>query len=116
MTARFCDFINALSSAADPISVEQETSGHGACVRFGAPAPLALDELAKEAGNYGDRHGSRARKPAGRCLIAVTARFQIDCGSDAMRFVFALDHWDSAGTPAMVKLAGPPVAGNVRQI
>jgi hypothetical protein len=54
MTARFCDFINAHSSAADPISVEQETSGHGACVRFGAPAPLALDELAKEAGNYGD--------------------------------------------------------------
>jgi hypothetical protein len=53
MKARFCDFIN--SSAADPISVEQETSGHGACVRFGAPAPLALDELPKEAGNDGDQ-------------------------------------------------------------
>jgi hypothetical protein len=53
MKARFCDFINAHSSAADPISVEQETSGHGARVRFGAPRLSPSTNCRKEAGNYG---------------------------------------------------------------
>jgi hypothetical protein len=90
MKARLGDFVDAsmrcTPQVSDPTAIDRQLSAL-------AHASARADEPPKEAGLYGQELSFAAAKPADQPrLIAITASFQIECGSDAMLFVFAPDH------------------------